>query len=489
MTTTTKSLAYALRSLYPGAFASYRGVVFRVTSPQHTTLRGVTPDMPITVSVMRRLTEPSGAKLLSKAISKLQNQIIEESGRTISNLNNVTVTVPEKIDLRFDDPLDMVYCSDPKCGTLDKLSYFRYPPKDRMPYCRRCHKTPVQQAPVWIPHRRSGVRSHALLGDPGIGIIRNMGIHQIFCYYSRPGNKCTHPQSADGQCTHDFILKLGSLKMENPQRPIDSLRRHNPHCPKGLKVPPVKLERIWRTGNYWYKMDFPRESITVPLQVSAVERYSLADDTEISEVNEVLDDMKPLLFNPEIIDLENSRFSRVRVLELTYGFRIGNKFSGISSYYLDGQENNVLGRLTDTQGFVLVLKSKFHEIIDELSKKKDRKEVALHSLTHALLVLAPMYTGFEPDKFHGSYDVLGPEEGGRVYVYDTDEGGNGGFAALMHNRDNLIRMFKSIQQRLECPTRECLNACKQCLFIKNCGNVNRKLNRHLLLAMKIFWPD
>jgi len=284
--------------------------------------------------------------------------------------------------------------------------------------------------------------------------------------------------------------------MEDPQRPIDSLRRHNPHCPKGLDVPPAKLERLWRTGNYWYRMDFPRESMTVPLQVSAVESYDLADDPKIAEVNEVLEDMKPVLFNSEIVDLDNSRFSRLRVLEITYGFRIGNKFSGISSYYLDGQDNNVLGRLTDTQGFVLVLRPEFHDKIEKLKKEghweqdsQHLKEVALHSLKHALLVLAPMYTGFEPGKFHGSYDVLKPEEGGKVYVYDTDEGGNGGFAALMNDRDNLIRMFKNIQQRLECRTRECLNACKQCLFIRNCGNVNRKLNRHLLLALKVFWPE
>jgi ATP-dependent helicase YprA (DUF1998 family) len=243
-------------------------------------------------------------------------------------------------------------------------------------------------------------------------------------------------------------------------------------------------------------MDFPRESMSVPLQVSAVESYNLANDPEIDEVNEVLADMKPVLFNSEIVDLEKSRFSRLRVLEITYGFRIGNRFNGVSSYYLDDQENNVIGRLTDTQGFLLVLKPEFHDSVEKLKEESQErlsaeylKEVAAHSLKHALLVLAPMYTGFEPEKFHGSYDVLKPEQGGKVYVYDTDEGGNGGFAALMNDKDSLIRMFKNIRQRLECRTRECSNACKQCLFIKNCGNVNRKLNRKLLLALGVFWPD
>jgi hypothetical protein len=495
MTTTTKSLSYALRSLYPGAFASYQGIVFRVIGPEQTALRGISPDVTLTISVMQKLADSFGKELLSKAIQKLQRQIHEESGRTIPNLEKVTVVVPKKIDLRFDDSLDMVYCSAPDCGTLDKLSYFRYPPKDRMPTCRRCLKAQVHQAPVWIPQKLPRVASHALLGDPGAGIIRNMGTAQIFCYYSKAGDRCTHPQSVDGKCVHDFVPKLGSLKMEDPQRPVDSLRRHNPHCPKGLEVAPIKLERLFRTGSHWYKMDFPRESMSVPLQVSAVESYNLTDDPEIDEVNEVLADMKPVLFNSEIVDLEKSRFSRLRVLDITYGFRIGNKFTGVSSYYLDGQENNVLGRLIDTQGFLLVLKPEFHDSIEKLKKESREnqsaeylKEVAVHSLKHALLVLAPMYTGFEPEKFHGSYDVLKPEEGGKVYVYDTDEGGNGGFAALMNDKDSLIRMFKNIRQRLECRTRECSNACKQCLFIKNCGNVNRKLSRKLLLAMRVF-PD
>lgn len=497
MSITTKSLSYALRSLYPGAFASYRGVVFRVTGPMQTALIGITPDLTQTFAVAQKLGSPSGKKLLAKAVNKMQEQILEESGRELPNWDNIIVTIPKKIDLRFDETLDMVYCSNPNCGTLDKLSYFKYPPKDRMPTCRRCHKAPVRQAPIWIPQKREFKTSHVLLGDPGVGIVRNMGIRQIFCYFSRPGNKCTHPQSADKKCLADFVSKLGSLIMVNPQRPIDSLRRHNPNCPKGLSVPPIKLERLWRTGSYWYKMDFPRESMTVPLQVSAVEKYELDDDTEITEVNEVLEDIKPVLFNSEMVDLEKSKFSRLRVLEITYGFRIGNKFSGISSYYLNGQENNVLGRLTDTQGFVLTLTPKFHDKIEQLHKTHEfgdedliyQKEVALHSLTHSLLVLAPMYTGFEPGKFHGSHDLSDEEGTSKVYVYDTDEGGNGGFSSLMNNRDNLIGMFKAIKRRLKCPTRECSNACKQCLFIKNCGNVNRKLNRHLLMATNIFWSD
>lgn len=495
MTTTSKSLGYALRSLYPGSFASYQGVVFRVTGPEQGSLRGISSDMKASMDILKELAKDNqGQQLLQKAITKLELNIAEETGRSISLSGNLNIVVPKKIDLRFDETLDMVYCKNPVCGTLDKLAYHKYPPKDQMPSCRFCRESPVTQAPVWIPQPLNPRGSHALLGDTGDqGVIRNMGVGQVFCYYSRPGDKCLHPNSPDGKCVHDFVQKLGSLKMTDPQRPIDSLRKHNPHCPKGLDVPPIKLERLYRTGSYWYKMDFPRESMTVPLQVSAVETFEMKNDQEVIEVNEVLDDVKRTVFNSKLVDIEDSKFTRMHVLEATYGFRIGNRYSGVSTYYLDGIENYVVGRLTKTQGFVLTLKPEFFSAVEELNKQEpsaagtdELVEIALHSIKHALLVLAPRYTGFEPEKFHGSYDIFPDRKGARVYVYDTDDGGNGGFAALMRDGRSFHRMLEEISIRLGCPTRECKEACKLCLFIKNCGNVNRKLNRRLLQRLRVF---
>lgn len=489
---TTKSLGYVLRSLYPGAFASYRGIVFRVTGPEPGATAGISWDMNLTMELNAKLREGSGKQLLEKVGKKLNKQILEESNRTISNPNELTVGVPKKVDLRFDETLDMVYCTDPNCGTMDKLVYIKNPPKDRMPTCRTCHKAPVQQAPVWIPQKRKVVTTaHAMLGDASQTIVRNMGTKQIFCHYSRSGDKCMHPDG-DGKCAHEFLLKLGSLKMFDPQRPIDSLRRYNPHCPKNLDVPPIPLERLFRTDTHWYKMDFPRESLTVPLKVSAVEEFEMQNENDVNRINEVFDDLKGIYFNSNLVDLNSSKFSYMRVLEITYGYRIGSQSNGVSRYYIGGEEKTVLGRLTETQGFVLTLTKQFDKEIEKLLPEyknetfDNLKDIALHSIKHALLVLAPMWTGFEDDKFYGSYEIL--DEGGKIYVYDTDEGGNGGFAAIIQHRDNFIRMIKSIHQRLNCPTRECPKACKQCLFIKNCGNVNRKLNRKIVQSLRIFWP-
>ena len=52
------------------------------------------------------------------------------------------------------------------------------------------------------------------------------------------------------------------------------------------------------------------------------------------------------------------------------------------------------------------------------------------------------------------------------------------------------RMLDDIRLiRIHCPVRECKAACKFCLSIKNCGFVNRRLNRHLLIMSNIFQRD
>src|SRR3989442_13560538 len=134
MTATSKSMGYALRSLYPGAFASYQGVVFRVTGPETGAMRGVADDSKLSREVYFKLrSTEAGKKLLLKATEKLQKQLLEESGRSIS-LDDLNVVVPKKIDLRFDETLDVEFCRDTNCGTLDRLSYFKLLPRDSMPY-------------------------------------------------------------------------------------------------------------------------------------------------------------------------------------------------------------------------------------------------------------------------------------------------------------------------------------------------------------------
>ena len=110
-----------------------------------------------------------------------------------------------------------------------------------------------------------------------------------------------------------------------------------------------------------------------------------------------------------------------------------------------------------------------------------------------MLVEAPLCTGLDEQKFHGSFEINQKKEedwAAKVYVYDTEDGGSGGFSTIMRNRDIVERMLDDIRlRRIHCPVRECKAACKFCISIKNCGFVNRRLNRHLLIRSNIFQTD
>jgi hypothetical protein len=234
--------------------------------------------------------------------------------------------------------------------------------------------------------------------------------------------------------------------------------------------------------------------MTAPLSVSAIQPFKHPKLTgEVESINQILSEVKALIFNPDIIDLDGTRFSWLRVLEFTYGFRIGGRKNGVSTLYVDGSSNSVLGRLIETQGFVLALKPTFIERLQRIKEQKhwtqtvdELVEIALHSLEHALQVLAPQFTGFEPQLFWGGYDYLGAGNESFVYVYDSEEGGSGGYASLMQESRRFVEMIRQVSRRLSCPVRECQYACKHCLYIENCGMVNRKLNRQLLLDLQVF---
>lgn len=504
--TTTKALSYVLANMYPGAFASYRGHVFRVTGPSGGPLAGMSPDMEKTQQVLEGLVDEEGKALLAKLNQKLNERLAELQMGGIQ-LPTINVLVPEKVDLRLeDDALDFLFCTNSECGKINTVNWLRrHVGKDKLLKCTFCG-SPMEQAPVWIPVRRYSQPSPRGLpgGGGGEDLVRNMGFAQMMCpmLKYKPGgvDQCKHPESEDGRCPLRFKDKIGSMRITDPNRPIDSLRRFKPDCPRDLEVEGVEFERLYGGSNYWYKMDFPRESITSSLKVSAVqdidpEAASGSNRDLIEEVNEVLDDVKRAKFNSDLVDLEGTRFAEMRVLEVVYGFSVGSRRSGFYRFYVGVASNQVPGRLTRTQGFVVSLGGGFFDKLERLQEEHPDKwgaenlgtlgHVALHSLKHALLVLAPMNTGFEPDKFYGSYDLDVEERTAKVYVYDAEEGGNGGFASIIREPRRFQEMLDRVVGRLDCRQRECPHACKQCLFVKNCGEINRHLNRHLLKDLEL----
>jgi hypothetical protein len=319
---------------------------------------------------------------------------------------------------------------------------------------------------------------------------QSQAIHEM----KKPDLFCPN-QSSKGKCKVIGVCPdpapNASLVVTDPQRPIDSLMIVKNDCPKGVIVEPKRLPRPWRTNEFYFKADFPREQLTTPLSISGVEPFTLIDDKEIVDINEVLSEVLPLKFNTNVVDLKETRFSRLNVLEAVYGFKVGDSKRGLSTYYIGGREQDLIGRLIETQGFVLSFNPNIYTELEKISEKYKSKvgdmiDITLHTLKHALLVLMPQYTGLEPNKFFGSYEYNLENKTAKVYVYDTDEGGSGGYASLMSEGSRFINIINEIKTRLLCLQRECQYACKLCMHIENCGKLNKKLNRNILNDLNVF---
>ena len=76
-TISTKAMGIALRQLYPGAFASYQGIIFRVTSPQNDLLSGILEELilfpfsDIVISTSSKTSRLLLVKLYSKGTKEI----------------------------------------------------------------------------------------------------------------------------------------------------------------------------------------------------------------------------------------------------------------------------------------------------------------------------------------------------------------------------------------------------------------------------------
>ena len=339
--TTTRSLGIVLRTLYPGAFASHQGVTFRVVSPGSEIISGVSPDNGKTEKIDDELWEhPNLAKKVYKIIRK---QIEQDTGILLPEHERrpIRVMVPGKIDLRIDETLENVYCTNYKCGTLWKLGWLNRNQKSRgLPKCALCGSR-VQQAPIFVPVIEDSGIAVGGAGMPLGSTIQNLPYRMLFCHYKTPKHGCRAPTSVDRQCVprEQFRKMLGSLVMRNPQRPIDSLKLCNPDCPKGLQVPDIQITRPQRVGNTWFRTDFPREALNVPLHASAVETFE-GEEPDVDEVNEVVSTLLGRFFDKEVVDYQNTKFTSMKILETVYGYRTGSQNTGSTTSYIGiGRKN------------------------------------------------------------------------------------------------------------------------------------------------------
>lgn len=503
MGTTTKNLGAAIKTLYPYAYATYRDTVFHVTGVQDPP--GIVPDNAASGAIMRRFFEEP--ELLKKVYEKLRYELLTagrqppdpyKAGKTELN-----VIVPQKIELRLDESLEVVYCS--RCYQLNRLSKLARNPKGGMPVHRNCPRGGglYKQAPVFVPRPPSNI-TVGITGRPDHVRVAKLNSKQIMCPYLDKNQTCNHPDG-DGHCVPDFEGQVAYLEI-NRDRPIEGLRIINERCPKQLRnIPKQKLWPPKLGGGHYYSKTFPGPSLTSPLYTT-VARDSEFRNEEIDDVNSRILESKRTIFNSKYVELDQTKFSRISVLELNYGVRIGGWRSGgyVISWLKGAKKNNVVGRMLDTQGFVITLRPEIYSRIDELleeprwqqipqqfDSKSDRRKFMLdiitHTLKHAMLILVPQMTGFEDQMFMGAYEILDNEQGARVYLFDNENGGHGGFYTLIRDEEKFREMVEMLVRRtLNCPIRNCSHACRNCLFLRRCGRTNRDLNRHLLLDSRIF---
>lgn len=504
MTFGSRPLGMVIRTLYPLAYATWQDTVFHVSGLGP--LPGISQD-----AAKSRVIDKEMAKnpqLLKKAYEKIKSELREMSDKVIDEweedddgepITQLNVVVPQKVDLRLDSSLDVVYCDG--CHVLSRLSKIGRNTKSGLPMHKNCkYGGRFRQAPVFVP-RPSTSESVGLTGEPGAAKIRSISPRQVVCRYLESGGHCGHPDSNDKRCDPRPEQQLSYLEI-NPQRPLSGLRIINNRCPKGLtNIPPQKVNAPRVGPGSFYSKRFPSPGITSPLFVTIADEDPKKTD-EIDYVNSYIQETKKTLFNPKFVNIEKTQFSKINVLEFVYGLRVGGaRFGSYTEHWMNGGENNnVLGRMLKTQGFVITIKPEIYEKMNEivqsdsmLQEKENPSrytlDIVVHTLKHALLVLVPQYTGYEDQKFMGAYEILDDENGAKIYLYDNENGGHGGFATLIKDGDRFSQMINRIVgERLKCPVRECKHACGNCLFIRRCGKINRELNRNYLTRSEIFQP-
>lgn len=501
----SKNLGAVIKTLYPYAYATYRNTIFHVTGIQDPP--GIISDTDATRDIMKEFIQQP--ELLKKAYSKLRDELIS-LGQTPpaiykEGVTDLNVIVPQGIELRLDDSLDVVYCS--RCYQLNRLSKLPRNSKGGMPFHRTCPKGGgyYKQAPVFVPRPPDNTAIN-ISGRPDHGKIAKLSSRQTMCPCLGPDGTCNHPEG-DGQCVPNFEGRVGYLKI-NPDRPIAGLRIFNENCPKGLSnIPEQKLWAPHLGGGHYYSKQFPGPNLSSPL-FTTVARAADTKDDEIKEANDRMKDSGKMIFNPDYIDLDHTNFSRINVIEMNYGVRIGGwKDSGYVMSWAKGKNPKVIGRMIDTQGFVITVKPEIYEKIIVLLKDKKYQDVVskfetdderqhflldilIHTLKHAMLSLVPRETGFEDQMFMGSYEILDEKKGARIYLFDNENGGHGGFYTLIRDKKKFTDMVKEISRRtLHCPIRNCSYGCRNCIFLRRCGRTNRDLNRHLLIDSGLLLPQ
>jgi hypothetical protein len=490
-----KPMGQAIRNYYPKAFTLHQDVMFRVDGPGQS-LPGITPDIDLSREIMKKMMREPG--LEQKAWKKILYELgvygfdvdrikeqMEFDGEPEDG-DYINIIVPQKIDLRLDKGLNVGRCKG--CGHLNYINHMLRNSQG-LPVHSKCptgKPSRYTQAPVFVPFPNDESQAARPSSADQLKVQTVLPL-DVNCLHLKPGNVCNHPQSTDGKCVDDMDGQHSYMKL-GPNYPLKGIKIVNWNCPKGLKdIRPRNMTPHRAGTGYFYQKKFADSGITRRLYTTVA--WETGKESEaIQSINSEINEIKKTWFENELVDFGQTKFSRIVVLDIVYGIKVG----GYYDHFLRGPgQNHVMGRMLDTQGFVITIKEGIHDVAAGLDQYEDdpnvtdaiedKVRIITHTLKHAILNQIPTFTGMEETLFGGSFETLDEGKGAKIYLYDNEVGGHGGFGTLMANGSRFSKLIESVYKAIKCPIRNCKLGCKHCLFLRNCTLGNNKINRRMLL--------
>lgn len=261
------------------------------------------------------------------------------------------------------------------------------------------------------------------------------------------------------------------LRPEDPIRPLATLRFT---CPYNDNTCKYYLADGWcnhRKYIIFPKMrgggrripSSPSEGLTKPFTIT------IFDKIGEHEYEDIGDDIG-------FTNLGKAYYGRFKVWHLTLFYMVGSPYlpRGLRRAVVIVDDNNnliVTGRRMEVEGILLELD--FNKVKEVAEENNTTFYTVAHSVSHALMKAVVRVSGLSYHEFGEAVYVDENEGKAEVLIYDDSPGGVGGVKAF--KSAGLDACFRIQEAVVGCP-RACMLACRACLFLENCGELNYNLS-------------
>jgi hypothetical protein len=276
---------------------------------------------------------------------------------------------------------------------------------------------------------------------------------------------CPDAAGKRGQCRDRDSLGFCNRQ----QRTWGGIPTRNGHV--RLYKPRALLSKLGTSIPFRYSPALPSEGLTRAIQIG-IHSFKERDAQELSFHRMLLPGVESIAYVRNLLALNFS-------LAVAVGFTTAPLYSRTVIFNeeedAEGRKRLViLARRLNTRGMVIRLKP---VLFEEISDDPAAAGKLLHTVSHAFLKHLPLKAGLEPNEFYESLDV----EKREIAIYDNQPGGIGGVETVVDlEASELDSDYQHLVSDAQTCDLDCPSACKACLYVENCGRLNRQLNRHLL---------